>query len=160
MRRRIRVLLTIALLAVGLSGFSEEITGFSELTPFKGKMMDSVASQLNSAVDLTTTSGNRAILAALLSLEFATQKTDFTIDYSLPIYVCKQDDIASVAVGGEEEYAVVIFQMNPLSTSYGFLYGNDPATVRTALEAANESVWQVPVDEYNEKLAALVAQLQ
>lgn len=138
---------------------AEESSGFSELTTFKGKMMDSVASQLTSATDLTTTSDNRAILAALLSLEFVTQQPDFTIDYTLPIYACKQGSIASVAVGGEKDYALIIFQMNPLSTSYGYLYGNDPATVRAALEATNESVWQVPLDAYNEKLAALVDQL-
>ena len=152
----------LIILVVSTAMFTEaigEAGGFSELTEFKGKMMESVASQINSATDLTTTSGNRAILAALLSLEFTTQQPNFTIDYTLPIFACKQGNIAAVAVGGEEDYALIIFQMNPLSTSYGYLYGNDPATVKAALEATNESVWQVPLDEYNEKLAALVDQL-
>lgn len=149
------VLSLVTMTVVGALGDDD----FSELTEFKGKMMESVASQLSSASDMTTTSGNRAILAALLSLEFATQRPDFTIDYTLPIYVCKHGDIASLAVGGDEDYAVIIFQMNPLYTSYGFLHGNEPATVIAALKAANENLWQVPLEEYNEKLAALVSQL-
>ncbi len=159
MKRIVTLLIMVTVLhLIPVSAFGENSV-FSDMTEFRGKMMESVASQLSSAADLTSTSGNRAILAALLSLEFVTQCPDFSIDYSLPIYACVQGDIAAIALGGEEDYALVIFQMNPLSTSYGFLYGNNPATVKVALDAANESVWQVPIDEYNEKLALLVEQL-
>ena len=132
----------------------------SDLVEFRSTMMESVSSQINEATDLTITSDKRAILAALLSLEFVNQKTDFTIDYTLPIYACKQGKIASVAVGGEDNYALIIYQMNPLATSYGILYGNNPTVIRATLEATNESVWQVPINVYNEKLSELVSQLQ
>lgn len=131
----------------------------SDLVEFKSKMMQSVSSQINSASDLTTTEGNRAALAALLSLEFANQRPDFTIDYLLPIYVCKQGDIAAVALGGSDSYALVIYQSDPLATCYGILKGNNPSTIQATLEASNESVWKVSIDDYNEKLLALIAQI-
>lgn len=131
----------------------------SELVEFKSVMMESVSSQINSASDLTTTENNRAALAAMLSLEFTNQRPDFTIDYLLPIYVCKQDDIAAVALGGDEDYVLVIFQSNPLATCYGILKGNNPSTIQATLEATNESVWKVSLDDYNEKLLALISQI-
>ena len=48
---------------------------------------------------------------------------------------------------------------DPLSTSYGILKGNNPGTIRATLEATNESVWKVSLDDYNEKLLALIAQI-
>ena len=137
----------------------EDDKAYSDLVVFESTMMESVSDQISSATDLTTTSTNRAVLAALLSLEFANQKPDFEIDYSLPIYVCKQGNIASVAIGGTKDYALVIFQMNPLSTSYGIFEGNDPATIKATLDTTNENVWQVSLDEYNEKLAGIVDQI-
>ncbi len=142
----------------GAGGISAEAET-SELVEFKSKMMQSVSSQIHSASDLTTTEGNRAALAALLSLEFANQRSDFTIDYLLPIYVCKQGDIAAVALGGDDDYVLIIYQSDPLATCYGILKGNNPGTIRATLEATNESVWKVSLDDYNEKLLALIAQI-
>lgn len=51
------VLSLVTMTVVGALGDDD----FSELTEFKGKMMESVASQVSSASDMTTTSGNRAI---------------------------------------------------------------------------------------------------
>ena len=138
---------------------SNQDNGISELVEFNSVMMESVSDQISSAVDLTTTSTNRAILAALLSLEFTYQRYDFTFDYNLPIFVCKSGQIASVAMGGKDSYALIIYQMNPLSTSYGIIYGNDPNTIKATLSQTNDSVWTVSLDDYNEKLAALVDQL-
>lgn len=137
----------------------EERDSFSELTEFKSVMMESVSDQIDKATDFMSTANDRAILAALLSLEFANQQPDFKYDYSLPIYVCKQGDIASVAMGGEKDYVVIIFQNKPLSTSYGYFYDATPATAKAALEMTNEEVWTVDLDTYNEKLAALVQQI-
>lgn len=131
----------------------------SDLVEFKSKMMQSISDQIHSASDLTTSEDNRAILAALLSLEFANQRPDFTIDYLLPIYVCKQGDIAAVALGGEDDYALVIYQSDPLATCYGILKGNNPSTIQATLEVSNESVWKVSLDDYNEKLLALISQI-
>ena len=136
-----------------------EAGGFSDLVEFKSIMMSSVSDQINSAADLTATGDNRAILAALLSLEFAKQRPDFTINYKLPIFACVQGNIAAVAIGGEKDYAVIIYQSKPLSTSYGILYGNDPAIVRATMESTNQHVWTVDLDKYNEKLAGVVSQL-
>ena len=131
----------------------------SDLQEFKSVMMKSVASQINQATDLTTTDNDRAILAALLTLEFANQQPDFKIDYSLPMYVCKTGTIASVAVGGEKDYAVILFQSKPLSTSYGLFHTTDYKKVKAALMMSSESVWQVDLGLYNEKLEALIGQL-
>lgn len=151
------LLALILILGVSALAYGEEYS--SELTEFKSYMMESISSQINSAADLTATANNRAILAALLSLEFSMQRGDFEIDYSLPIYACKNGKIASVAIGGKDDYAVIIYQSSPLSTSYGILYGNNPATVKASLEISNESVWEVGLDDYNTKLAALISQL-
>ncbi len=131
----------------------------SELVEFKSVMMESVSSQIHSASDLTTTENNRAALAAMLSLEFVNQRPDFTIDYLLPIYVCKQGNIAAVAPGGNEDYVLVIYQSDPLSTSYGILKGNNPNTIQATLEETSESVWKVSIDDYNENLLALIGQI-
>lgn len=132
----------------------------SELVEFKSVMMESVSDQIHSASDLTTTENNRAILAALLTLEFAYQRPDYTIDYTQPIYVCKQGDLASVAFAGSDSYALVIYQSNPLSTSYGFFTGKQPSIIQATLTVTNESVWTVDIDDYNEKLVALIEQLE
>lgn len=142
----------------GAGGISAEAET-SELVEFKSKMMQSVSSQINSASDLTTTEGNRAVLAALLTLEFTYQRPDYTIDYTQPIYVCKQGNLASVAFGGSDGYVLVIYQSDPLSTSYGFFTGRQPAIIRATLAATSDSVWTVAIDDYNEKLAALIGQL-
>lgn len=159
MKRIICAILVAFVLLSSISALANEVGDASALVEFESYMMESISSQINTAADLTITANNRAILAALLSLEFSMQKPDFTIDYSLPIYVCKQGNIAAVAIGGEDDYALIIYESKPLSTSYGMLYGNNPATVRTTLEISNESVWEVGLDEYNQKLAALIGQL-
>ena len=141
------------------SGSPDGTTGISDFVTFNSKMMESVSSQLNSATDLTTSTTNRAVLAALLSLEFADQRPDFKLDYTLPIYVSKLGRVASVAIGGEKGYALILYQMNPLKTGYGILDSTDSSVIRNTLEASNEAVWQVSLDDYNKNLAALVEQL-
>ncbi len=130
-----------------------------DLIEFNSKMMKSVSSQISSATDLTTTSNNRAILAALLSLEFAYQRPDLEIDYSLPIYVGKSGTMASAMFCTVKGYVLVIYQKNPFSTSYGISNSKDAYMAKKALELASDSVWEVPLNQYNEKLALLVNQL-
>lgn len=159
MKMRFLMLLLALVLAFAPAAQAEE-GDISELVEFDSVMMESVSGQIRSAADMTLTEDNRAALAAMLSLEFVHQQPDFHIDYTLPIYVCKQGDMAAVAFGGDEDYVLVIYQSDPLSTGYAYLYGNDAAVVRAALEATNEDVWEVAIDDYNRLLAALVEQLQ
>lgn len=148
------------MLALSCAGGFPAKAETSELVEFKSVMMESVSDQIHSASDLTATENNRAALAAMLSLEFANQRPDFTIDYLLPIYVCKQGDLAAVALGGEDDYALVIYQSDPLATCYGILKGDNPNTIQATLKATNESVWKVSIDDYNEKLLALIGQIE
>ena len=143
-----------------VSNTNGESESFSELVEFDSIMMESISDQINKATDFMTTNNDRAVLAALLSLEFANQQPNFKYDYKKPIYVCKLGDIASVAMGGEKDYVVIIYQAHPLSTSYGYLYDATPQTAKAALEVTNEKVWTVDLDTYNEKLEAVVNQLQ
>ena len=143
-----------------VSNTNGESESFSELVEFDSIMMESISDQITKATDFMTTNNDRAVLAALLSLEFANQQPNFKYDYKKPIYVCKLGDIASVAMGGEKDYVVIIYQAHPLSTSYGYLYDATPQTAKAALEVTNEKVWTVDLDTYYEKLEAVVKQLQ
>ena len=136
-----------------------ESLDFSGLIVFKSKMMRSVSSQINSATDLTTTGTNRAVLAALLTLEFAAQRPDCTIDYTKPIYVGKSGTMASVMFCTSKGYVLVIYQMNPLSTSYGIVNEKNAAVAKASLALVSDDVWEVPLDLYTEKLTLLVDQL-
>ncbi len=134
--------------------FSEEFVTFSN------KMMKSVSSQINEATDLTTTGNNRAVLAALLTLEYQYQCPNNKIDYTKPILVSKNGTMAAVSFAIQGDYVMVIYQMHPLSTSYGYL-GNDNSTMaKAALEMISENVWIVPLNEYNTKLELLIQQIQ
>lgn len=146
---------TLLLTSVAFSESTDDMTEFQSI------MMASVSSQIESAADLTTTAGNRATLAALLSLEFINQQPDFKFNYSQPIYVSVQGDLASVAFAGEEDYVLVLYQADPLFTSYGYLKGaaSSPNLVKAAMMAAGESIWSVPYYEYSVKLAAVAAQI-
>lgn len=160
--KRILVLLVIVcmfsnIFFLGRSNAEELFVG--DLVEFNSKMMESVSSQISSATDLTTTSNNRAILAALLSLEFVYQRHDLEIDYSFPIYVGKSGTMASVMFCTESGYVLVIYQKAPLSTGYGISNIKDAYIAKKALEIASDSVWEVPLNLYNEKLALLVNQL-
>ncbi len=132
----------------------------NDIIQFDSKMMKSVSSQIKEATDLTTTEDNRAVLAALLTLEYQAQEPDNTVDPSLPIYVAKYGTMASVSFSTTKGYVLVIYQMNPLSTYYSIADSSDPQLALKALEMSSEEVWEVPYEKYLEKLTALVNQLQ
>lgn len=129
-------------------------------TSFKSRMMDSVSSQINEATDLTISGTNRAVLAALLTLEFTHQCPDKKIDYTMPIYVSKSGTIAATVFAIQDDYVMVAYQMHPLTTTYGFLGGKDAAMAKKALQMISDNVWTVPLNEYNQKLELLVQQIQ
>ena len=62
-----------------------------ESTPvqFDSKLMVSVSDQIQEATDLTLTDDSRAVLAALLTLEYQVQEPDIKIDFTSPIFVSK-----------------------------------------------------------------------
>ena len=124
------------------------------------KMMKSVSSQINQATDLTTTGSSRAVLAALLTLEYQYQCPSSKIDYTKPIFVSKSGTMAAVVFAVQDDYVMVIYQMHPLSTSYCYLGDNNATMAKTALEMVSESVWTVPLNEYNKKLELLIQQIQ
>ena len=123
-------------------------------------MMESVSSQLNEATDLTATGNNRAVLAALLTLEYQYQCPNNKIDYKKPILVSKSGTMAAVTFAIQDDYVMVVYQMHPLSTSYGYLGDDNPAMAKAALEMVSENVWTVPLNEYNKKLELLIQQIK
>ena len=127
---------------------------------FKSKMMDSVSSQLKEATDLTLTENNRAVLAALLTLEFQVQEPDIKIDFESPIYVGKSGTIASASFNTTKGYVLVLYQMHPLTTYYSFSDSKSSKMAEAALKMSSDDVWEVSYDLYLEKLTALVQQLQ
>ena len=131
----------------------------SELTPFESLMMESVSSQINSAIDFTESADKRSILAALLTMEYKYQQQDFEFDLSLPMYVTKKGKMAAVCFAGQTNYIMVIYQSSPLSTSYGEIYCLNPSMVETVLKQISDSVWTVALSDYNRNLAILVDQI-
>ena len=135
---------------------------FSEnaLIKFDSKMMSSVSSQINEATDLTLTEDYRAVLAALLTLEFQVQEPDIAIDFTSPIYASKSGTMAAVSFNTTRGYVLVIYQMNPLTTYYSFADSSDSAVAKAALEMSSDDVWEVSYQLYLEKLTLLVQQIQ
>ena len=134
--------------------------GENDLIQFDSKMMTSVSSQIQEATDLTLTEDSRAVLAALLTLEFQVQESDVKIDFSSPIYVSKSGTMAAVSFNTTKGYVIVIYQMNPLTTYYSFADSSDSTIAQAALEMSSDDVWEVTYDLYIEKLTALVQQIQ
>jgi len=132
----------------------------NELISFDNKMMKSVSSQINEATDLTTTSNNRAILAALLTLEYQYQCPGSRIDYTKPILVSKSGTMAATVFAVQDDYVMVIYQMHPLSTSYCYLGDDNAAMAKQALEMVSDNVWSVSLNEYTKKLELLIQQIQ
>lgn len=161
MKRLLAMVFLLCLLSnVTFADISEaENTLFSDLITFKSIMMKSVSDQLSSATDLTTTNNNRAVLAALLSLEFANQRPDLKINYNQPIFVGKSGNMASVMFGTEMGYVMVVFKMHPLSTSYGISSIINATMAKSGLLMVSDNVWDVPINLYTEKLAILINQL-
>ena len=157
MRKGISCLLTIlcVLLLTTQPSLSENAP-----IQFESKMMKSVSSQINEATDLTLTEDARAVLAALLTLEFQVQEPDVKIDFTSPIFVAKNGTIATASFNTTKGYVIVLYQMNPLLTYYGFADGSDSRVAKAALELSSDKVWGVSFDLYYEKLTAVVAQIQ
>ncbi len=134
---------------------------FSENTPvqFDSKLLESVSSQIQEATDLTLKEDTRAVLAALLTLEFQVQEPDIKIDFTSPIYVSKSGTMAAASFNTAKGYALVIYQMNPLTTYYSFADSSDSRIAKAALEMSSDEVWEVSYDLYLEKLTALVQQI-
>lgn len=131
----------------------------SNLIQFNSKMMPSVSSQINEATDLTISESNRALLAALLTLEFQVQESNVEIDYQSPIYVAKYGTVVSASFNTSKGYVVVMYQMHPLTTYYSFSNSTDATIAKLALEMSSDSVWEVPFAMYYEMLAQLVNQI-
>ncbi len=138
---------------------SGDDTEFGELIPFNSRMIKSVSGQINSAVDLTSSADAKALLAALLSLEFFYQRPDMTIDATKTIYVGRKGSVVPAMFCTDRGYVAVFFEKSPFSTSYGLSTLKSASTAKQILTAASDQVWEVPLDKYNESLAALVDQL-
>lgn len=137
------------------------VRSFSEqFVSFDSKMMKSVSSQINEATDLTTSGNNRAVLAALLTLEYQYQCPNAKIDYTKPLLVSKSGTMAATAFAIQGDFVMVIYQMHPLSTSYCYLGDDNAEMAKAALEMVSENVWTVPLNEYNTKLSLLIQQIK
>lgn len=111
-----------------------------EYVTFNSKMMKSVSSQISEATDLTANGDSRAVLAALLTLEYQYQCPNNKIDFTKPILVSKSGTMAAAVFAIQDDYVIVIFQMHPLSTSYAYFGDNNSAMAREALEMVSENV--------------------
>ncbi len=109
---------------------------------------------------MTLTEDNRAVLAALLTLEFQVQAPDVKIDFTSPIYASKSGTMAAVSFNTTRGYVLVIYQMNPLITYYSFADSSDSTIAKAALDMSSDEVWEASYDLYLEKLTALVQQIQ
>ena len=134
----------------------------SENSPvqFESKMMASVSDQIQEATDLTISDDSRAVLAALLTLEYQVQEPDIKIDFTSPIFVAKCGTMAAVSFNTTKGYVLVIYQMNPLTTYYSFADSSDSRVAKAALEVSSDEVWEIPFELYLEKLNAIVQQIQ
>ena len=150
----------LLIILCGLLLLIQPSLGENALIQFDSKMMTSVSSQIQEATDLTLTEDNRAVLAALLTLEFQVQEPDVKIDFTSPIYASKSGTMAAVSFNTTKGYALVVYQMNPLTTYYSFADSSDSSIAQAALEMSSDKVWEVPYDLYLEKLTALVQQIQ
>ena len=126
---------------------------------FDSKMMESVSSQIREATDLTLSEDSRAVLAALLTLEYQVQEPETKIDFTAPIFVSKSGTMAAASFNTTKGYVLVIYQMNPLTTYYSYADSSDSRIAKAALELSSDEVWVVPYDLYVEKLTALIQQI-
>lgn len=156
MKKRISIIFICFCLLLFIPSFS-----LGENTPvqFDSKLMVSVSSQIQEATDLTLTEDSRAVLAALLTLEYQVQQPDIKIDFASPIFVSKSGTMAAVSFNTTKGYVLVIYQMKPLTTYYSYAESSDSRIAKAALEISSDEVWEVPYDLYLEKLTAIVQRI-
>ena len=146
-------------ITINVVGKEEKAADNSEPIQFESILLKSFASQIKEASDLTLTENNRAILAAAMTLEYQVQEPDSKVDLTTPIYAARSGTMASVSFNTDKGYVLIIFQMNPLTTYYGFANSSDPQMAYGALLMSSDEVWEVPFDLFYEKLKLLVDQI-
>ena len=112
-----------------------------------------------SAADITADPEGRALLAALMTVEFTEQQPDVEIDTSKPIFVALMDDMAIVVFDTDQGYAQLFLQLDPLATCYGYIETHNAGAVQVDLEGSSEQVWELSEDEYYDALIDLATQL-
>ena len=142
--------------------YTEDISGgvnYTNLVFFDGKWTKNFISGYAAAADMTIEAENRALLAALMTVEFTEQEPKLNIDTEKPIFVASMEDMAVVAFDSDQGYVHIFLQLDPMAICYGFINTHDPDYMLVDLESTSDMVWQVTEDEYYEALIALATQL-
>ena len=132
---------------------------YTNLVFFQSRWVAKYMQNYGSASEITEDPDGRALLAALLTVEYTEQQPDVEIDTSKPIFVGKMDDMAIVAFDTDQGYAQLFLQMDPLATCYGYIETHNPDSVRVDLEGSTDQIWELTEDEYYDALIALATQL-
>lgn len=132
---------------------------YTNLVFFQSRWVAKYMQNYGSASEITADPDGRALLAALLTVEYTEQQPDVEIDTSKPIFVGKMDDMAIVAFDTDQGYAQLFLQMDPLATCYGYIETHNPDSVRVDLEGSTDQIWELTEDEYYDALIALATQL-
>ena len=132
---------------------------YTNLVFFQSRWVAKYMQKYGSASEITADPDGRALLAALLTVEYTEQQPDVEIDTSKPIFVGKMDDMAIVAFDTDQGYAQLFLQMDPLATCYGYIETHNPDSVRVDLEGSTDQIWELTEDEYYDALIALATQL-
>ena len=130
------------------------------LTKFNSIMMKSASSQVRQPTDFLLNDGNRAIIAALLTLEFQCQKPNVKIDFTNPIYVGKKDSSVFVVFSIGTKYVSVFYSFPPLTTAYGYIDAMTDSAIRNSLSIVSDTYYKVDMRKYNSVLQKLIKQLQ
>ncbi len=132
---------------------------YTNLVFFQSRWVEQYMNNYASAADITADPEGRALLAALMTVEFTEQQPDVEIDTSKPIFVALMDDMAIVVFDTDQGYAQLFLQLDPLATCYGYIETHNAGAVQVDLEGSSEQVWELSEDEYYDALIDLATQL-
>ena len=132
---------------------------FSDLVFFQPRWTGPFMAGYSTASEIAMDPDGRALLAALMTVEFTDQVQDAEVDTEKPIYVGAMEDMTVVAFDTNKGYARIFLQLDPLATSYGYIQTHDAEAVRTDMESICDQVWDLNEDAYYDALIALAEEL-
>ncbi len=132
---------------------------FTDLVFYQNRWTARYVQGYATAAEMIQDEDGRALLAALMTVEFTEQQPDEEIDTERTIYVASMDEMAVVAFDSTRGYVRMFLQLDPLASCYGFVNTHDSIEMMMELESTSDQVWEVSEDEYYDALIALATQL-
>ena len=132
---------------------------YTDLVFFQTRWTERFVKGYSSAAEMAGNPDSRALLAALMTVEFTDQQPEAEIDTEKPIFVAEMDDMAIVAFDSTQGYVQIFMQLDPLACCYGYIKSHDPDSVRMELDSTSSMIWQVSEDEYYDALISLATEL-